>query len=74
MPQGNIFVETSNGTFSPYRVGSRVFGFDANGFPIDGNYGDSFIKIAVDTTHNSPTNQNMNGWGMQGRRLLYPVQ
>ena len=62
---GNMFVETSNGTFSPYRVGSQVFGFDANGFPIDGNYGDSFIKIAVDTTHNSPTNQNMNGWGMQ---------
>ena len=32
---------------------------------MDGNYGDSFIKIAADTVHSSPTNQNINGWGLQ---------
>ena len=63
--QGNIYFETGNGTFSPYRVGNQVFGFDAQGFPLDGNYGDSFLKIATDTVHNSPTNQHKNGWGLQ---------
>ena len=62
---GNFYFETGNGTFSPYRDSSGVHGFDANGFPLDGNYGDSFVKVGTDTTHNSATNQNMNGWGMQ---------
>ena len=33
--------------------------------PIDGDYGDSFVKVQVDTVHDSPTNQNVNGWGLQ---------
>ena len=62
---GFLYFETGNGTFSPYRQGSTVFGLDANGFPSDSNYGDSFLKVGPDATHNSPTNQNKNGWGLQ---------
>ena len=35
------------------------------GLPIDGDYGDSFVKVQVDTVHDSPANQNVNGWGLQ---------
>ena len=62
---GNFYFETGNGTFSPYRSGGQVFGFDAQGFPNDGNYGDSFVKVGTDTVKNSPTNQNKNGWGLK---------
>jgi fibronectin type 3 domain-containing protein len=64
-PEGNFYFETGNGTFSPYRVGNQVFGLDAQGFPVDGNYGDSFVKVGPDTVKNSPTNQNKNGWGLK---------
>jgi fibronectin type 3 domain-containing protein len=54
--QGNLYVMTGNGTFDTT--------LDANGFPINGDYGDSFLKIAVDPT-TSPTNPNINGWGLK---------
>jgi fibronectin type 3 domain-containing protein len=57
--QGNIYFETGNGSFN-----QSASNFSANGFPIDGDYGDSFVKVAVDTVHNSPANQNINGWGL----------
>jgi hypothetical protein len=58
--QGNFFFETGNGSFN-----QNASNFNAAGMPIDGDYGDSFVKVTVDTVHNSPTNQNVNGWGLQ---------
>ncbi len=51
-----IYVSTGNGTFDTT--------MDANGFPIQGDYGDSIIKLAADPS-TSPTNQNINGWGLK---------
>jgi hypothetical protein len=55
-PQGYMYVETGNGTFDTT--------LNVAGFPIYGDYGDSFIKIALDPT-TSQTNQNINGWGLK---------
>ncbi|MGD0462116.1 MAG: fibronectin type III domain-containing protein [Tepidisphaeraceae bacterium] len=55
-PQGYMYVETGNGTFDTT--------MNAAGFPVYGDYGDSFIKIALDST-TSQTNQNINGWGLK---------
>ncbi len=54
--QGNLYFETGNGTFDTT--------LNTNGMPVNGDYGDSFVKIAVDPT-TSPTNQNINGWGLK---------
>src|SRR5271157_5319795 len=51
-----IYLSTGNGTFDTT--------LDANGFPIHGDYGDSIIKLAADPS-TSPTNQNINGWGLK---------
>jgi fibronectin type 3 domain-containing protein len=53
--QGNLYVITGNGTFDTT--------LDANGFPIFGDYSQSVLKLAVDP-NSSPTNQNINGWGL----------
>ena len=63
--QGNLYAETGNGTFDGSNATGVVTGLDANGFPVLGDYGDSFLKIGVDNVHDSPTNQNINGWGLQ---------
>jgi len=63
--QGFLYFETGNGTFSPYRSGNQKIGFDAQGFPRDGNYGDSFLKVGPDPEHSTATNQNINGWGLK---------
>ena len=55
-PQGFFYFETGNGTFDE--------NLNAQGFPSGGDYGDSFVKVAVDPT-TSPTNQNINGWGLK---------
>ena len=57
---GDIYVVTGNGAFG----GNTTNGLDSNGFPLDGNYGDCFIRITDDPT-SSPTNQNINGWGLK---------
>ncbi len=51
-----IYLSTGNGTFDTT--------LNSSGFPIDGDYGDSVIKLAVDPS-SSPTNQNINGWGLK---------
>jgi len=55
---GNLYLETGNGTFDTT--------MDANGFPIDGDYGDSVIKLAVDPGSTAANqNGNRNGWGLK---------
>ncbi len=54
--QGNLYFETGNGTFDTT--------LNSSGMPTNGDYGDSFVKIAVDPT-TSQTNQNINGWGLK---------
>jgi fibronectin type 3 domain-containing protein len=54
--QGNLFFETGNGTFDTTLNGQ--------GLPVNGDYGDSFVKLAVDQT-TSQTNQGTNGWGLK---------
>ena len=54
--QGYLYVETGSGTFGP--------SLNASGFPSNGDYGDSFLKLAVDPT-SSASNPNINGWGLK---------
>lgn len=54
--QGFLYASTGNGTFDTQ--------LDSNGFPIHGNYGNSILKLAIDTTSTS-SNQNINGWGLK---------
>jgi fibronectin type 3 domain-containing protein len=58
---GNIYFETGNGSFN-----TNASNFP-NGqyFPADHDYGDCFVKISDDPVHNSASNQNPNGWGLQ---------
>ncbi len=52
--QGNLYFETGNGTFDT--------ALNAAGFPNQGDYGDSFIKLTPDgSTAGHP---NVNGWGL----------
>ena len=55
-PQGFMYVETGNGSFDTT--------VNAQGFPINGDYGDSFVKIGPDPT-STATSQNTNGWGLK---------
>ena len=55
-PQGYMYVETGNGSFDTT--------LNAQGFPINGDYGDSFVKIGPDPT-STATSQNTNGWGLK---------
>jgi len=52
---GNIYLESGNGTFDTT--------LNAQGFPAKGDYGDSFVKIAPDSS--TPANPNINGWGLK---------
>ncbi len=54
-----LYVATGNGAFN-----GEPSNFNANGFPIDNDYGDSVLKLEVDP-NSSPTNQNGNGWGLK---------
>lgn len=52
---GYFYVTVGNGTFTG--------NVDASGFPVDGNYGNAVLKLALDPqTH--VDNQNINGYGL----------
>ena len=55
-PQGFLYFSTGNGDFDTQ--------LDANGFPIHGDYGNSFVKLAVDP-ESTPSSPNINGWGLK---------
>ena len=61
---GYIYLTTGNGQFDGYSNNGSTAGLNSSGFPVNGDYGDSFLKIAVDST-TSPGNQNINGWGLK---------
>jgi hypothetical protein len=71
---GNLYVTTGNGTFDGSNSGGTVTGLNAAGFPENGDYGDSFLKITIDTVHNSSSNQNINGWGLQVADYFTPFE
>jgi hypothetical protein len=66
---GFLYFETGNGLFDGFNgaAGSNhtatITGLDANGFPVNGDYGDSFVKVALDAS-TTQTSQNKNGWGL----------
>ncbi|HEV2946003.1 MAG TPA: VCBS repeat-containing protein [Gemmataceae bacterium] len=60
---GNLYFETGNGTFDTT--------LNASGLPVNGDYGDSFVKLAPDPS-STPTNQNINGWGLKAVDYFTP--
>jgi hypothetical protein len=52
---GGFYVSTGNGTFDST--------LNAAGFPADGDYGDSIVKLAWDP--NGPSQPNINGYGLE---------
>lgn len=55
----NLYFLTGNGSFTKPTFDSST------GSYINGQYGTSFVRLAVDTLHTSSTNQNSNGWGLK---------
>ena len=53
---GNFYFATGNGDFDTTLA--------ATGFPANGNYGDSCLKVALDPT-STVGSQNQNGWGFK---------
>jgi len=58
---GAFYFMTGNGSFDGNNDGGSVTGLDEYGFPDQGDYGDSIVKLALDST-TTQANQNMNGW------------
>jgi fibronectin type 3 domain-containing protein len=50
---GALYFETGNGLFDST--------LNAQGFPVNGDYGDSVVKIVTDSS--TPSTPNINGWG-----------
>jgi hypothetical protein len=60
---GNLYLAVGNGDFANTENGAVGPELNANGFPANGNYGESIVKLVVDPT-TSAGNQNTNGWGL----------
>ncbi len=54
----NLYLVTGNGAFN-----GQASNFDAGGFPLDHDYGDSVLKLTPDTS--TQASQNGNGWGLK---------
>ncbi len=66
--QGYFYFETGNGSFnqtpSNFPADAANPAGDTSLLPIDGDYGDSFVKVAIDPT-TTQSNMNVNGWGLK---------
>jgi hypothetical protein len=61
---GYIYAETGNGDFDGVNSNGTITGLDANGFPVNADYGDCFVKLAIDSS-TTQTSQGPNGWGLK---------
>jgi hypothetical protein len=62
---GNLYFETGNGTFDTT--------MNSSGFPVNGDFGDSFVKLSVDPNSTaSNQNGNLNGWGLRATDYFTP--
>jgi hypothetical protein len=76
----SLFLQVGNGTFdgdngatgNVTTAPGPVTGLDANGFPVNGDYGDTFLKVGIDSS-TTPTHQNLNGWGLKVVDYFTPV-
>jgi hypothetical protein len=63
---GYIYFQTGNGAFDGTISNNVVSGLDTNGFPAQGDYGDCFVKLALDSsTTQGNQGSNLNGWGLK---------
>ncbi len=70
---GYLYLGTGNGTFDgKVASGGGAAGLDNHGFPVHGDYGNCFLKLAQDAT-TSPTNQSLNGWGVSVADYFSPM-
>ena len=62
---GVLYVATGNGTFDGDAGGNgKVIGLNSNGFPVNADYGNCFLKIVVDSA-STIAKPNKNGWGLK---------
>ena len=61
---GYIYAETGNGDFDGVNTNGTITGLNSSGFPVNADYGDCFVKLALDST-TSQTSQGPNGWGLK---------
>ncbi len=63
---GYIYFAIGNGAFDGTISSNVVSGLDSSGFPVNGDYSDCFIKLALDpTTTQGNQGTNKNGWGLK---------
>ncbi len=62
----NLFLVSGNGAFN-----GAAANIDANGFPLDHDYGDALLKLQLDPA-STPTSQNGNGWGLKVADYFVP--
>lgn len=70
---GALYLATGNGAFGLYNAGREPVpaDFDANGFPLNRNFGDSVLKLVPDSS--TAANPNPNGWGLALVDYFCPV-
>jgi hypothetical protein len=71
-PDGFIYCITGNGTFDG-DVGpdGETIGLDPEGFPVNANYGDCYLKLGPDASSTQAA-QNSNGWGLKVEDYFAP--